>query len=101
MQRVSSLSARTANVKHARLKVRAVQTITESDGLMQKKEEKEEDLLKELCAGDAKLLAVLNACMFWRLKSYLTISACMHCILSQPFNVVSSSNNTCKKFKFC
>jgi len=27
---------------------------------MQKKEEKEEDLLKELCAGDAKLLAVLE-----------------------------------------
>ena len=27
---------------------------------MQKKEEKEEDLLKELCAGDAKLLAVLG-----------------------------------------
>jgi len=96
MQRVSSLSACIANVKHARPKVRVVQTIKWSDGLMQKKE----DLLKELCAGDAKLLAVLNACMFWRLKSYLTISACMHCILSQPFNVVSSSNNTCKKFKF-
>jgi len=59
MQRVSSLSARIANVKHARPKVRVVQTIKWSDGLMQKKE----DLLKELCAGDAKLLAVLDACM--------------------------------------
>jgi len=37
-----------------------VQTITASDGLMQKKDETEEDLLKELCAGDAKLLAVLE-----------------------------------------
>jgi hypothetical protein len=38
-----------------------VQIIKGSDGLMQKKEEKEEDLLKELCAGDAKLLAVLES----------------------------------------
>jgi len=37
-----------------------VQIIKESGGLMQRKEEKEEDLLKELCAGDAKLLAVLG-----------------------------------------
>lgn len=31
---------------------------------MQKKEEKEEDLLKELCAGDAKLLAVLGRMLY-------------------------------------
>ena len=41
-----------------------VQTIKESDGLMQKKEEKEEDLLKALCAGDAKLLAVLGRMLY-------------------------------------
>ncbi len=32
---------------------------------MQKKEEQEEDLLKELCAGDAKLLAVLGRMLYF------------------------------------
>jgi hypothetical protein len=38
-----------------------VQIINGGDGFMQKKEEEEEDLLKALCAGDAKLLAVLES----------------------------------------
>jgi hypothetical protein len=41
-----------------------VQTIKESVDLMQNKDDKEEDVLKELCAGDAKLLAVLRNVLY-------------------------------------